>query len=282
MKKIVFSIFGFITAIAAIANTNLSSYKGVWANDNAEAVITDSICIFYSKVDSTMQAVLEVPNAGILHSTVFSPDGSVSFPGNVKPLEMIMSEDRLVICGQSLKKVEDIETVKPYEMKKCESALDVGRCLQEWQMGVAYGNNDGMPCCEVNTNRHMFVYLISPNMVYIRAAAARSNNKGTLFFQNIRMMKNNNTGEFTCEIYPNNLAIVQKDLEIDNSKFQPNTCTFNADGGIYWSLISYSPDVIELNGCGDKYTFKRGSVDSDMKEWIKYEPYSSDFHFPYP
>lgn len=64
MKKIVFSIFGFITAIAAIANTNLSSYKGVWANDNAEAVITDSICIFYSKVDSTMQAVLEVPNAG--------------------------------------------------------------------------------------------------------------------------------------------------------------------------------------------------------------------------
>lgn len=36
--------------------------------------------------------------------------------------------------------------------------------------------------CEVNTNRHMFVYMINPSMVYIRAAA-RSNNKGTLFFR---------------------------------------------------------------------------------------------------
>lgn len=281
MKKILFSIFCLIAVIIANAGTNFPLYKGVWANDNAEAVITDSICIFYSKEDSTMQAVLEIPSAGILHSTVFSPDGSVSFPGNVKPLEMSKSENLLVICGQRLKKVEDIETVKPYEMKKCESAFDVGRCLQEWQMGVAYGDNDGMPYCEVNTNRHMFVYLINGNMVYIRAAAARSNNKGTLFFQNIRMMKNKNTGEFTCEIYPNNLSIVQNDLEIDNSKFQPNTCTFNPDGGIYWSLISFSPDVIELNGCGDKYTFTRQTVDSNMKEWIKYVPYSKDLYFPH-
>lgn len=281
MKKIAFSIFCLIVAIIANAGTNFSSYKGVWANDNAEAVITDSICIFYSKVDSTMQAVLEVPNAGILHSTVFSPDGSVSFPENVKPLEMSKFGGMLVICGQHLKKVEDIETVKPYEMKKCESAFDVGECLQEWQMGVAYGNNDGMPYCEVNTNRHMFVYLINPNMVYIRAAAARSNNNGTLFFQNIRMMKNKNTGEFTSEIYQNNLSILQNDLKIDNSKFQPNTCTFNPDGGIYWSLISFSSDVIELNGCGDKYTFTRQTVDSNMKEWIKYVPYSNDLHFPY-
>lgn len=281
MKKIVFSIFCLVAVIIANAGTNFPTYKGVWANDSAEAVITDSICIFYSKVDSTMQAVLEVPSAGILHSTVFSPDGSVSFPVDVKPLEMSKSEDMLVIRGQRLKKVEEIETVKPYDMKKCESAFDVGRCLQEWQMGVAYGNNDGMPYCEVNTNRHMFVYLVNANMVYIRAAAARSNNKGTLFFQNIRMMKNNNTGEFTCVIYPNNLSIVQNDLEIDNSKFQPNTCTFNPDGGIYWSLISFSPDVIELNGCGDKYTFTRHTGDSNLQEWIKYEPYSKDLHFPH-
>ena len=87
--------------------------------------------------------------------------------------------------------------------------------------------------------------------------------------------------EFTSEIYQNNLSILQNDLKIDNSKFQPNTCTFNPDGGIYWSLISFSSDVIELNGCGDKYTFTRQTVDSNMKEWIKYVPYSNDLHFPH-
>lgn len=46
----------------------------------------------------------------------------------------------------------------------------------------------------------MFVYMVNPSMIYIRAAATRNNNFGTLFFQNIRMMKNNNTGEYTMYI----------------------------------------------------------------------------------
>lgn len=82
MKKILISIICIVCATVANADSKFSLYKGVWANDNAEAVITDSVCIFYTKVDSTMKAVLEVPNAGILHSTVFSPNGSVSFLTN--------------------------------------------------------------------------------------------------------------------------------------------------------------------------------------------------------
>lgn len=49
------------------AHTVYSPYKGVWSNDKAEAVITDSICIFYFKADSTMQAVLEIPSAGMIY-----------------------------------------------------------------------------------------------------------------------------------------------------------------------------------------------------------------------
>ncbi len=273
MKKLLSSIFCILATIMANAGNDFSLYKGVWANDNAEAVITDSVCIFYTKEDSSMKAILEVPSIGVLHSTIFSPNGSVSFPTNVQPLTMKISNGMLYIGGQILKKVENIETVEPYEMKKCLSADNVGECLQEWRMGVAYGNNDGMPYCEVNTNRHMFVYLINPFMVYIRAAATRNNDNGTLFFQNIRMMKNQNTGEFTSEIYPNNLSIAQNDLKIDNSKFLPNTCTFNSDGGIYWSLISFSADTIKINGCGETYTVARQTAESTMKEWIKYIRY---------
>ena len=121
----------------------------------------------------------------------------------------------------------------------------------------------------------MFVYMVSPAMVYIRAAATRNNNNGTLFFQNIRMMKNQNTNEYTMQIEPDNFNITRNDLEIDNSKFQPNACTFNPDGGIYWSLISFEPDLILLNGCGETYEVKRPALESDY-EWIEYIPYSEE------
>lgn len=161
-------------------------------------------------------------------------------------------------------------------MTVCTSRSDVGKCLQEWNLGVKYGEVDGMPCCEICTNRHMFVYMVNPSMVYIRAAAARNNDNGTLFFQNIRMMKNNNTGEYTMHIIPDNFNALRNDLEIDNSKFRPDACTFNPDGGIYWSLISFSPDEILLNGCGDIYKVQRADAGEDLQEWIGYEPYSAD------
>lgn len=119
----------------------------------------------------------------------------------------------------------------------------------------------------------MFIYMVNQSMVYIRAAAARNNNHGTLFFQNIRMMKNHNTGEYTMYIEPNNLKRSLDDLEIDNTKFQPNSCTFNPDGGIYWSLISFEPDTILINGCGETYKVERPKLGSNL-EWIEYAQYS--------
>lgn len=273
MKRIFFFLIGIVAFCTANASSDYSSYKGVWSSDNAEAVITDSICILYFHADSTMQAILEIPSAGISSKTVFMPDGTVTTSSDIEPLTIIETDSLLNICGYSLRKVEEIKIVKPYEMPQCKSKSDVGRCLQEWRLGAGYGIADDMIYCEINTNRHMFVYMVRPSIVYIRAAAARSNNNGTLFFQNIRMMNNRNTDEYTMYIEPNNFNRSRNDLKIDNSKFQPNSCTFNQDGGIYWSLISFEPDFILLNGCGETYKVERPALESDF-EWIEYVPYS--------
>lgn len=273
MKHFLGALIFLGAACSASASSGFSPYKGVWSSNKAEAVLTDSICILYYQADSTMQAILAVPSAGISSKTIFKKDGTVTTSSDAAPLQISAADGLLNINGHALKKVEDIKIVQPYEKEQCKSKFNVGKCLQEWRLGAGYGLSDNMTYCEVNTNRHMFVYMVSPAMVYIRAAATRNNNNGTLFFQNIRMMKNQNTNEYTMQIETDNFNITRNDLEIDNSKFQPNTCTFNPDGGIYWSLISFEPDLILLNGCGETYEVKRPALESDY-EWIEYVPYS--------
>lgn len=278
MKRFIFFTLLLVWYCSASARTNLSSVKGVWSNDNAEAVITDSICIFYCQDGGSMQAILEIPSAGYSSKTVFAKDGTVTTTSGSSLLEIAKSNGAIVILGQSLKKVEDIKTVKPYEMPRCKSKFDVGKCLQMWRLGAGYGISPDMTYCEVNTNRHMFVYMVNQSMTYIRAAATRNNNNGTLFFQNIRMMKNNNTGEFTMYIQPHNYNFTRDDIEIDNSKFQPNSCTFDPDGGIYWSFISSEPDLILINGCGETYRVIRPELDP-TNEYFEYVPYSGKEDF---
>lgn len=275
MKHFLGALIFLGAAFSASASSGFSPYKGVWSNDGAEAVLTDSICILYYQSDSTMQAILAVPSAGISSKTIFKKDGTVTTSSDAAPLQISAADGLLSINGHALKKVEEIKIVQPYDKEQCKSKFNVGKCLQEWRLGAGYGLSDDMTYCEVNTNRHMFVYMVSPAMVYIRAAATRNNNNGTLFFQNIRMMKNQNTNEYTMQIEPDNFNITRNDLEIDNSKFQPNACTFNPDGGIYWSLISFEPDQILLNGCGETYEVKRPALESDY-EWIEYVPYSEE------
>jgi len=279
MKKLIIILLFALSFVLNYANTNFSSVRGVWANNNAEAVITDSVCIYFSKVDSTMQATIEIPSQQFCHKTIFKKNGEVSSSKLLSSLDIIQVDSEIEIGGTRLKKVEDIEIVGAYDMVECKNKSDVGKCLQEWRLGVAYGMQDDKFYCEINTNRHMFVYyMINPSMVYIRAAATRNNNNGTLFFQNIRMMKNQNTGEYTMDIEPNNFSIAKNDLEIDNSKFNPNACTFSPDGGIYWSLISFKPHQIFLNGCGETYQVNRPEK-GDLDEWIKYNPYNDKDDF---
>ena len=278
MKKLLFTfLLALVIHITSFAS-DFSKHLGVWASNDAEAVITDSICMFFEKTPTGLRAFLNVPTQDIYSCTTYKDSAFVvetttplTLTDEVKTVNGTAVKT-LRIGDKVMSKVEEITTCKPYEKSLAKSKLDIGKCLQEWRLGAKFGKDGDVFMCEVNTNRHMFVYLVNAGMIYIRAAATANNNNGTLFFQNIRMMRNNNTGEMTSYMEPDNYNIAANDLMIDNSKFNPNACVFNPDGGIYWSLISFTADQIQLNGCGETYYINR--IDQ-FDEYFKYVPYEA-------
>lgn len=278
MKRLFFAfLLTFVIHSISFAS-DFSKYRGVWASNDAEAVVTDSVCIFFEKTPTGLRAFLNVPTQEIYSCTTYKD--STFVVETTAPL--ILIDEVKTINGAAVKtlrigdkvmsKVEEITTCKPYEKSCANSRSDIGKCLQEWRLGAKFGKDGDVFMCEVNTNRHMFVYMVNTRMIYIRAAATANNNNGTLFFQNIRMMRNSNTGEITSYIEPENYNIAANDLMIDNSKFNPNACVFNPDGGIYWSLISFTADQIQINGCGETYYINR--IDQ-FEEYFKYIPYET-------
>lgn len=278
MKRLFFVFLLALVIQSASFASDFSKYRGVWASNDAEAVVTDSVCIFFENTPTGLRAFLNIPTQDIYSCTTYKDSSFVV--GTTKPL--ILTDEVKTVNGVAVKtlrigdkvmsKVEDIITCKPYEKSTAKSKLDIGKCLQEWRLGAKFGKDGDVFMCEINTNRHMFVYLINSNMTYIRAAATANNNNGTLFFQNIRMMRNNNTGEMTSYMAPDNYNIAANDLKIDDSKFNPNACVFNPDGGIYWSFISFTPDQIKINGCGEIYYINR--IDQ-FEEYFKHIPYEA-------
>lgn len=278
MKRLFFVFLLALVIQSASFASDFSKYRGVWASNDAEAVVTDSVCMFFENTTTGLRAFLNIPTQDIYSCTTYKDSAFVV--ETTKPL--ILTDEVKTVNGVAVKtlrigdkvmsKVEDIITCKPYEKSIAKSKLDIGKCLQEWRLGAKFGKDGDVFMCELNTNRHMFIYLINSNMTYIRAAATANNNNGTLFFQNIRMMRNNNTGEMTSYMAPDNYNIAANDLKIDDSKFNPNACVFNPDGGIYWSFISFTPDQIKINGCGETYYINR--IDQ-FEEYFKYIPYES-------
>lgn len=278
MKRLFFAfLLTFVLTGMSFAG-DFSKHRGVWASNDAEAVITDSVCMFFEKTPAGLRAFLNVPTQDIYSCTTYRDSAFVVetaaplvLTDGVKTINGVTVKT-LRIGDKVMSKVEELETCKPYEKSRATSKSDVGKCLQEWRLGAKFGKDGDIFMCEVNTNRHMFIYLINPNMTYIRAAATANNDNGTLFFQNIRMMRNNNTGELTSYMAPDNYNIAADNLQIDNSKFNPNACVFNPDGGIYWSLISFTADQIKINGCGETYYVNR--IDQ-FEEYFKYVPYET-------
>lgn len=278
MKRLFFVFLLALVIQSASFASDFSKYSGVWASNDAEAVVTDSVCMFFENTPTGLRAFLNIPTQDIYSCTTYKD--SAFLVETTKPL--ILTDEVKTVNGVAVKtlrigdkvmsKVEDIITCKPYEKSIAKSKLDIGKCLQEWRLGAKFGKDGDVFMCELNTNRHMFIYLINSNMTYIRAAATANNNNGTLFFQNIRMMRNNNTGEMTSYMAPDNYNIAANDLKIDDSKFNPNACVFNPDGGIYWSFISFTPDQIKINGCGETYYINR--IDQ-FEEYFKYIPYEA-------
>lgn len=262
---------------ARAQETDFGKYRGVWAGMKSEAVFTDSVMMYFHRdtLSGTGYGALRVPSRGIDMLTTFAKD-TILF-GKTPDYRIHATPDgALCIGGDTLKKVESIDITQPYDMPQATTKLDIGRCLQEWQLGTVVNTDGNSVQVMVGTNRNSFMYNIGGGMVYLRAAAMLQCNEGSLFIQNIRMMKNPNTGERSNIFFYDSHEFLTNLPAIDISKFDPTRCVFAGDMFIYWSYLSHTPDEIKLNGCGETYTFQRPRKDTpELIEWLKYEPYKA-------
>jgi len=271
---------------------DLSPYYGVWANADCELVQTSKYTLFFERNNDKISATLRQNerSGDTIYTKFFA---GFIFDTKTKEYEKIvpsienekiliddyfnLKDEQLKLLKasqiQTLQLIEKLEVCSPYEMPFADST-NIGKCLQNWQLGVFVHNaNPKNPYIEIGTNKHSYIFTLMPNMLYCRAARIRHNNHGSVFAQNIRLMINSNTNEKTAEMEENNLKISAADVEIDNSLFKPNVCSFEKNG-IYWSFISCTPDTIQLNGCGQVYTYKRPNIDNEeLVEWFTYKNY---------
>lgn len=78
-----------------------------------------------------------------------------------------------------------------------------------------------------------------------------------------------NENEHTAMYADNNYELTSSDLIIDDSKFDSTKCYF-AEDAIYWSFKGFSENEIQLNGCGETYTYTPNKVKSEYFKFIKY------------
>ena len=262
---------------ARAQETDFGKYRGVWAGMKSEAVFTDSVMMYFHRdtLSGTGYGALRVPSRGIDMLTTFAKD-PILF-GKTPDYRIHATPDGAIcIGGDTLKKDESIDIPQPYAMPQTASRQDIGRGLQEWQLGTVIETSGKDVLVMVGTNRNSFMYNIGGGMVYLRAAAMLQCNEGSLFIQNIRMMKNPNTGERSNIFFYDSHEFLTNLPAIDISKFDPTRCVFAGDMFIYWSYLSHTPDEIKLNGCGETYTFQRPRKDTpELIEWIKYKPYKA-------
>lgn len=272
MKKTFLILLMMFTVIALFAVPVLNpGARGVWANATSELVQTDSVLIYFTRNDSLQakSATLIIPTCQIQMTTVFTPDTILI--NEAEPLDIVAWKDSISVNGSPLYLIENINIVNPYPQFEA-NASNIASCLQQWQLGTRLMLDENFCQVMIDTNNNSFMYMVSPQMIYIRAASLRHTNKGSVFLQNIRMMRNMNTGEYTHYSADDNYALLKNLPAIDVSKFNPNACTF-AEEGIYWSFISSEPQRIILNGCGEEYIYSPNKTDgNDILEWIEYVP----------
>lgn len=257
---------------------------GVWADADSELLRTERFALLFERRDTLLTATLHRldPDTALLGRVVFGPRGIVGQQTTEEAVaagtfdagtRLPSGELRLLVDGRErlLRRIERIAPTAPYEMLRAESGR-IGSCLQQWNSGASVGCDGETVQFEAGTNRHSYIFVLSPGMVYCRAARMRYGDRGALFAQNIRMMANPNTGEYTAEMAADNAAVSGAPLHIDEAKFRPDQCTFDADG-IYWSFIGFDGETILLNGCGETYRFDRPETKAGPDEWFAFEKY---------
>ena len=261
-----------------------SAVAGVWGDADCEYLRTGRFALLFERDGDRMSAslyTLSKRDTVLAGHAVFSGD-SVAVretrqskqTGQGLDLGTLQDDGRLriVVGGRErlLENIENISMCEPYEMLEA-SPLMPGAYMQQWCTGVKYTHRRDAVGFECGTNRHSYVFYITPEMVYCRAARLRFSDGGGLFAQNIRMMSN--AAERTAYMAADNLTESRTPLVIDESKFSADGCVYDTDG-IYWSFIGFEGDVALLHGCGEVYRFARpDSDDDDLTEWLSFERY---------
>ena len=223
---------------------------------------------------------LELPN----HTySIKEETGKISLWEDEQLIEELDIENKqLKIKGhegqwKTLTLIEEIEMTEPYDMPRNVTQDNIGRRLQEWRLGTSYWKDPESPFwkIDIGTNQHLYTFTMNTDFLYCRAARIRSNSKGTVFSQNIRLVvrgENRNQG-YIGYIPEDNLEKAGSELVIDNSKFDA-ACGIAYDVDIYWSLNSFKDGEIKVNGCDQVYERHPSSKDDDrMLEWIAFERY---------
>lgn len=257
------------------------STVGVWADTDCELLRTERYALLFERGDSLLTTALcrtDSERAILLGRAVFGRDSIVEryIAGEDDPQPFdagsVQADGtlRIEIGGRThtLTRIEHLEAVMSYEMLHA-SPLEIGSCIQQWSLGIRLDRTPEQIAFEAGTNRHSYCFYITPGMVYCRAARIRSNDRGTLFAQNIRLMSN--AREHTAHMAADNLSESAAPLRIDDAKFSPDRCVF-ADEGIYWSFLRFEGDTAVMNGCGEIYRFGR-PAEGDLDEWFAFKKY---------
>lgn len=274
MRKFVVSFCALLIAICVCAFKENERQTGVWVSDEAELLLTDKVLMYFEKQSDDAVSVMIKIDSIADDYTLFSKDTIIrqSCPEDFT-IEYV-SDNEVLVGRRKLVKAENIEICEPYDMSAANDSTEIADRLTEWRLGTTVGVDKTTKdiVVEVNTPKNMFIYYILNGMYYLRAARIENVNEGTLFYQNIRLMKNPNTTESTVYFSSNNQNEVLGTLEINMDGFKPGVCYFEPNGGIYWSYTSHTPDQIILNGCaGDTYYINRRSAnDQNLFEWFKF------------
>lgn len=261
---------------------------GVWAGRDMELVITEELILIFERKDhliiaslfkQTQQNNLEYfqPKAIAIFDRETSRVG-LKYYDHISQKEEIFGVDlfrsislesmKLSTLNEMIESLTKIESIPKDRLGEYPIAENnnIGDCLRAWTLGVSFYENEETPSfsASIKTNKHSYTFSFNANannpMVYCRAARLSSNNNGSVFSQNIRMMKNSR--EFTAYMAEDNLKMAGLELMIDDSQFQNNMCTFSEAGPIYWSLKEFTKDRIVLNGCGgDEYVHTRPEIE---------------------
>lgn len=145
MKRLFFVFLLALVIQSASFASDFSKYRGVWASNDAEAVVTDSVCIFFENTPTGLRAFLNIPTQDIYSCTTYKDSAFVV--ETTKPL--ILTDEVKTVNGVAVKtlrigdkvmsKVEDIITCKPYEKSTAKVS---------WTSVSVYRNGDLAPSLE--------------------------------------------------------------------------------------------------------------------------------------